>query len=380
MKPNKHPLNFFIFCLLLLVGCDNVVPGIEANDVPDFVRLTSYHKSFKADGGRFQVMIASSSDWTLAPQEDYSWVKADAETGHSGDVITFRVEPNASEEELSAQFVFVSGKAEAVLEFTVEAKEVEEPIEPSGPLVKLAAQMKGSRLFPKWEGGPLGTCSELTVEMLFRPDALTKQISTMFGVEGYLLLRIGDANYPSDQLQISSRGGKYPVVTMYPEYPVPDFVPDRWYHLALVFDHGKMTIFIDGKPCFDATFYQTTIDYSPQWSYENGGGRCFWFGYSYDESRDFHGLMTEMRIWKKALTYDEFNAPGHFYSVDPKASGLYSYWKFDKEASDEDRIDDLTGNGNSLYGETNVLKQGTGEVYGYPGINFVEVALPQSEN
>ena len=308
------------------------------------------------------------------------WATPDAEQGHSGDVITFQIAPNMTQDRLTADFVFVSGKAEAVLSFTIEGNESGEPskpVEPSGPLVRWAARMNGSRLFPKWEGGPLGECSELTVEMLFRPDELTKQISTLFGVEGYLLLRIGDANYPSDQLQISSRGGKYPVVTMYPEYPVPDLVPDKWYHLALVFNKGNMKICIDGKPCFDATFYQSTIDYSPQWSYENGGGRCFWFGYSYDENRDFYGLMTEMRIWKKALSYEEINAPDHFYSVDPHSSGLYSYWKFEKNDSSDGYIEDITGNGNRLYGEINVRKQGTGLVQGYDGINFVEVSLPQ---
>lgn len=436
------------------------------------MKLTSYHKNFNAQGGRYQVMIGSSRDWSLTAPQNCTWVEPSSSRGHSGDVVTFEIKPNTQPLPLTADFVFVSGKAEAVFRLEQEAGEpielslpegnlyqlshraqneyklkvvakgvdagsvevqvktmeqsqswlsfisvqpsdnpdelflvfkveqlsgntdrqanvvitapgVTHPVEAtfiqkaSVTLVEWAAQMNGARLFPKWEAGGMGQCRELTVEMLFKPDQLTKQISTLFGVEGYLLLRIGDANYPSDQLQISSRGGKYPVVTMYPQYPVPDFVPNKWYHIALVFNSGNMKIFIDGKPCFDATFYQSTIDYSPQWSYENGGGRCFWFGYSYDESRDFYGLMTEIRIWKKALTFEQINAPDHFYSVDPHSQGLFSYWKFDKSTSVDGQIEDATGHGNKLYGETNVRKQGTGIVQGYAGINFAEVALPE---
>lgn len=97
-------------------------------------------------------------------------------------------------------------------------------------------------------------------------------------------------------------------------------------------------------------------------------------GYSYDANRDTHGLMTEIRIWNKALTADEINAPNHFYTVDPNSEGLFSYWKFvEGEGS---TVADATGKGNPLYGEVDITKQSNGDNSGPAGIDWVEVALP----
>lgn len=117
-----------------------------------------------------------------------------------------------------------------------------------------------------------------------------------------------------------------------------------------------------------------SLNLSPQWSYEPWGDRCFWVGYSYEYNRDTYGQMTEVRIWNKALTEEEINAPDHFYKVDPHSQGLFSYWPF--TAGSGDSIEDATGKGNKLYGEKNVRKQG-GDNIGDPGIEWVEVALPE---
>ncbi len=62
--------------------------------------------------------------------------------------------------------------------------------------------------------------------------------------------------------------------------------------------------------------------------------RCFWIGYSYDSKRSFKGLMAEARVWKRALTEEEINAPNHFYKLYPDSetgqfdADLVAYWKF----------------------------------------------------
>ena len=84
--------------------------------------------------------------------------------------------------------------------------------------------------------------------------------------------------------------------------------------------------------------------------------------------------MTEIRIWNKALTADEINAPNHFYTVDPNSEGLFSYWKFvEGEGS---TVADATGKGNPLHGELDITKQSNGDNSGPAGIDWVEVALP----
>ena len=49
----------------------------------------------------------------------------------------------------------------------------------------------------------------------------------------------------------------------------------------------------------------------------NGKPRCFWIGYSYNKDRFFDGVISEVRIWNRALTAEEIQATNHFYTVDP---------------------------------------------------------------
>ncbi len=253
-------------------------------------------------------------------------------------------------------------------------------------LISWAADMTGNRLFPKWESttvSKLGVATALTLEAMVNIDEFHKEINTIMGIEGRFLLRFGDAGLKENTLQIATFAGNA-VVDF-------DFKTNTWYHIACVYTfslndyYGSTTIYINGEKVFekdDWNFqqylgwqwgYVTGVDFSPAWSYEPNGNRCFWIGYSFDANRDLRGKMTEIRIWNKALTAEEINAPNHFYTVDPKSEGLYSYWKFTEGQGST--IEDATGNGNKLYGETNVRKQGSDNI-GDEGIKWVEVALP----
>lgn len=252
-------------------------------------------------------------------------------------------------------------------------------------LINWAANMTGNRLFPKWDGtaDKLGVAHAITLETMLNVSEFHKEINTIMGIEGRFLLRFGDAGVPINKLQVATVNGNYPVDC--------EFETNRWYHIACTYemnDSYKATVkvYVDGElkgektdwamsvyvgwPTFG---YVNGVDFSPAWSYEPDGTRCFWMGYSYDANRDLRGLMTEIRIWNKVLTAEEINAPDHFYTVDPKSEGLYAYWKFTE--GDGNTIADATGNGNKLYGETNVRKQGS-DNKGDDGIKWVSVALP----
>lgn len=282
---------------------------------------------------------------------------------------------------------FDGGKRSANIVLTqTDAKEGEEALTATVKvtqqevLVEWAAQMKTGRLFPKWDGpkGGPGECQEFTIEMLIRPDELNKQISTLFGIEGQFLLRFGDAGKPANQLQIARSGYNYDIVGNV-FVPVPEFKTGQWYHIALTFNKGMIVLYVNGKGCFSEQDPYRAVHLSPMWSYEGSGRRCFWFGYSYDQNRDFCGAMTEIRIWTKALTKEEINAPDHFYKVDPASEGLFSYWKMTKNSGTV--IEDATGNGNNLYGELDVMQRydpNFGVVNkGVDGIKFESVSLPE---
>lgn len=272
-----------------------------------------------------------------------------------------------------------------------DAKEGEEPLKrvlsitQVNALIAWAADMTGNRLFPKWDGTAekLGYASAVTLEAMINVDQFNANgISTLMGIEGDFLLRFGDSS-PDNRLQVATMNGNYEV-----EF---DFETNRWYHIAVTFTqdasyYANVAVYIDGEKKGEKLNWQMKgggswwgdpvrqgINFSKPWSYEPDGKRCFWMGYSYDANRDLKGKMTEIRIWNRALSEEEINAPNHFYTVDPKSEGLYSYWKF--TTGQGSTIEDATGNGNKLYGETNVRKQGN-DNKGDEGISWIEVSLP----
>lgn len=277
------------------------------------------------------------------------------------------------------------GKRAATVTFTqTDAAADEEPlvceitITQVTALITWAANMTGNRLFPKWDGtaGGPGSCSEFTLETLVKFDNFNKAsggIFTIMGIEGKFLLRMGDVGNQLTNLQVATEYGNYncPFVCE----------ANTWYHIAVVFKERKAYIYFDGDLKGTSQefnmynyYYLNSVNLSPAWSYEPSGNRCFWVGYSYETNRDTYGQMTEVRIWNKALTAEEINAENHFYTVDPKSEGLFSYWKF--TAGEGSTIEDATGRGNKLYGELDVAKQLNGDNKGDEGIEWVEVALP----
>ena len=48
------------------------------------------------------------------------------------------------------------------------------------------------------------------------------------------------------------------------------------------------------------------------------------------DDRYFDGVVSEVRIWNRALTAEEIQATNHFYTIEPESEGLIAYWKFDE--------------------------------------------------
>ena len=547
----------FAAAMLAFAGCkeEEEAPALPAK--ADSIELSSSEKTFDYQGGKVQIIVASSGEWTMKPAETYDWTRPDITSGVDGDIVKFTVDANSTREVKTAEFLFSCGKAEqsfkiisnpqdlpsielkseasnvfgheavkdveikvyaegiyyqdfkvAVPEeakswlthvttlpgdtendakiimdikalegledrnavvtvsavgtlapveinflqeakhvlsvpafFTAEmtgetievpvtanveykiditsdagtdwikhkekrdgneyfevsaletgkrsatvtltqtdVKEGEEALTASFSvtqqeiLIKWAARMDKNRLFPKWEAGGPGDCSEFTWEVLFCSDDFDRPsggIYTIMGIEGVYLFRFGDVGNPVNRIQHANN---------YMNYNIPmEFEPGKWYHLAVTFANQTATYYVNGQKVGNPQkLYKNSYNISPEWSYEDGGWwdpvRAFWLGYSYDSNRDFHGLMTEVRVWNRALSEEEINADKHFYEVDPKSDGLYSYWKFtDGEA---EYVTDATGKGNHLYGETNVRNQG-GTNKGDAGIVLEAVSLPE---
>ncbi len=182
-------------------------------------------------------------------------------------------------------------------------------------------------------------------------------ISSVLGVEQYLLLRIGDTNFEREQLQFDGSGSG----SAFGKFPGRDVTKKldtgRWYHVACTYDQETRTvrIFVDGKIQSEATGVGITLQDEKnrinlamralynQWEtasdadkpqYEAMGynkfndAYQFFIGKSYDDYRPLNGKIAEARVWSVARTPEQIWEC--MYDVEnPKDDPtLLGYWKF----------------------------------------------------
>jgi len=175
--------------------------------------------------------------------------------------------------------------------------------------------------------------SELTMEALIRVRNYDRLISTVMGIEGQFLIRMGDAGFPSNQIQIATPHGNFPDADSNKGLPT-----NEWVHVAMTYNSvdGSWVIYVDGKKQSEGVKSLGTVDLGV------GGKDGFYIGRSYEDSRFLAGEISECRIWNVVRTQEEIAANPYF--VEPKSEGLVAYWKFDDEAALS--VQDHTGNGN----------------------------------
>lgn len=191
-------------------------------------------------------------------------------------------------------------------------------------LINTVANMTGTclRFVNEGQTPMLGNLRKLTFEALIRPDAFTNQLSTLMGIEGDWLIRIGDAGVPSNQIQLASGRN----VTD----PAWQLETGKWTFVTLTFDGdtGEVNVYFNGvKKGETKKSRSETVD----WNVASEDRACY-IGYSYDTNRDFMGDMSEVRVWNRVLTPADLAERNHFYSVRPDAEGLVLYLKFDEGA------------------------------------------------
>jgi|SRR3712207_4566864 len=203
-----------------------------------------------------------------------------------------------------------------------------------GALVNTTADITKNYLSLKSGGMNLNGMHQITVECLVNVSKFEKLISTIMGIEGRFLIRIGDAGVPDNQIQLATSNGNVTDAA----WTVPT---NEWVHIAVTFNNetGATDVFINGvhKGSTQRSRYTGSV---------NWGNDDFYIGRSYDNNRWLEGQICEARIWKRILTPEEINAKNHFFGVDPKSEDLAAYWKFDEGAGSV--IVDHTGNGNDL--------------------------------
>jgi len=177
----------------------------------------------------------------------------------------------------------------------------------------------------------------LTMEALIRARNFDRLINTVMGIEGYFLIRLGDAGFPSNQIQLATSSGNLPGSDSSKGLPT-----NQWIHIALTYDSttGAIKIYVNGKLQSEGTKSLGKITLA------RNGTNGFYIGRSYEDGRYLAGEFSECRIWNKALTEEDINSQYHFYQVDPASEGLVAYWKCNEGQGLV--VKDQTGNGNDL--------------------------------
>lgn len=162
-------------------------------------------------------------------------------------------------------------------------------------------------------------------------------ISTVMGVEQYLLLRIGDANFERQCLQFDGSGngsqfGKLPSKSD----PAKKLYSGSWYHVACTYDQNERVarIYVNGKlidEVKEAGVAGPTADNKITLAMRALGmpeAYQFFIGKSYNDFRPLQGKIAEARIWRVARTGDEIWK--NMYRIEnPKdQKDLIGYWKF----------------------------------------------------
>lgn len=350
--------------------------------------------AFDPEGGKIEVKVTANVKYKFEVTEGSDWVKH----SHKAEGV----------EELTAGASSTNRKAMVKITET-EPFPGDQPLVLEIPvrqvtksLVSKAVDMTNFRMRPSWEEGTKGAKFEnFTIELLLRADELTKQISSVFGIEGYLLVRCGDVGVSPNHIHVAGSqvaansngmGGYLGGENVKIINNNMQLETKKWYHVALTmetYDGGMFAarslvrVYIDGEEVHHGLTYNSPFDLASHlgnsWDPWTPVHR-FWFGYSWDNARDFRGKMTEIRLWNKALKSADLKAENHFYNVDPKSEGLVAYWKcneaklVDVESTRSYCIPDETGNGYSMICET--LDTASDQWSNKTAPKLVDVSLP----
>lgn len=200
-------------------------------------------------------------------------------------------------------------------------------------------------------------------------EGLPVNISSVLGVEQYLLLRIGDTNFERQQLQFDGSGSG----SQFGKFPGKDATKNleagRWYHVACTYDQAARTvrIYVDGRIQSEESgvgiatqsednrinlamraLYDYYLNNPTEDNEKKYGGFVdayqFFIGRSYNEYRPLNGKIAEARVWSVARTPEQIWE--NMYNIENPADDptLLGYWKFNEGAGNTVRDYSMYGN------------------------------------
>ena len=194
-------------------------------------------------------------------------------------------------------------------------------------------------------------------------------ISSVMGVEQYLLLRIGDTNFEREQLQFDGSGSGSGFGKIPGRDAMKHLETGRWYHVACTYDQATQTvcIYVDGRIQSEESgvgiatqsednrinlamraLYDYYLNNPTEDNEKKYGGFVdayqFFIGRSYNEYRPLNGKIAEARVWSVARTPEQIWE--NMYNIENPADDptLLGYWKFNEGAGNTVRDYSMYGN------------------------------------
>lgn len=189
-------------------------------------------------------------------------------------------------------------------------------------------------------------------------------ISTVMGVESYLLLRIGDTNFERRQLQFdgSGKGSQFGKLPSKGD-PSKNLSAGQWYHVACTYDQATRTarIYLNGELTDESKDVGVTgsseenrinlamrgMEGATNSEYE------FFIGKSYNDWRPLQGKIAEARVWKCARTQEQIMMNMQRIENPEQEPDLIGYWKFDE--GEGNTVKDYSSVGNDGVSETDII-------------------------
>lgn len=163
-------------------------------------------------------------------------------------------------------------------------------------------------------------------------------ISTVMGVEQYLLMRIGDASFERQQIQFDGSGSG----SAFGKFPASDatkkLYDGQWYHVACTYDQATriVRVYVNGKIQSEGTELGISVQVDDnkinfaQRALGVAEAYQFFIGKSYNDFRPLQGKIAEARVWSVARTPEEIWENMYRIKNPKDLPELIGYWKFDE--------------------------------------------------
>lgn len=163
-------------------------------------------------------------------------------------------------------------------------------------------------------------------------------ISSVMGVEQYLLMRIGDTNFERQQIQFDGSGsgssfGKFPSSD-----PGKKLEEGQWYHVACTYDQTsrQVRVYVNGKIQSEGNEMGISVMSADnrinlaQRALGSDQAYQFFLAKSYNDYRPLQGKMAEVRVWSVARTPEQIWENMYRINNPKELPELIGYWKMDE--------------------------------------------------